>query len=71
MPLFRNNSAAPQAVSGAGRAESGGLLEVPDDLARGLTGPDWELIPEETAVEATTAAVPVSAGPGVHLEDQP
>ena len=71
MPLFRNKSAAPQAVTGAGLAEPGGPLEVPEDLARGLTGPDWELVSAEATVEATTATLPVLAGPGEQVEDQP
>ena len=69
MSLFRNKSAAPQAVTGAGLAEPGGLLEVPDDLARGLTGPDWELLPLEASAETTAAALPVLAGSGEAMED--
>lgn len=42
MTLMRNKSAAPQAVVGAGEAQPGGALEVPDHLAAGLTGPGWE-----------------------------
>ena len=71
MPLFRNKSAAPQAVTGAGLAEPGGLLEVPDDLARGLTGPDWETVPVDAFPEITAAASPVLAGPGEYVEEQP
>ncbi len=70
MPLFRNKSAAPQAVAGAGLAEPGGLLEVPEDLARGLTGPDWELVPVEASFETTAALQPVLAGLGERMEDQ-
>ena len=71
MPLFRNKSAAPQAVAGAGLAEPGGLLEVPEDLARGLTGPDWELVPVEASFETTAVVLPVLAGPGEQVEEQP
>ncbi len=42
MTLMRNKSAAPQAVVGAGEAQPGGTLEVPDHLAAGMTGPGWE-----------------------------
>ena len=70
MPLFRNKSASPQAVTGAGLAEPGRLLEVPEGLATGLTGPDWELVPLEASVETTAAASPVLAGPGEQVEDQ-
>lgn len=45
MTLMRNKSAAPQAVVGAGEAQPGGTLEVPDHLAAGLTGPGWEPAP--------------------------
>ena len=71
MPLFRNKSAAPQAVAGAGLAEPGGLLELPEDLARGLNGPEWELIPVGAPADTTATVPPVSAGPGQQVEDQP
>ena len=71
MPLFRNKSASPQAVTGAGLAEPGGLLEVPEDLARGLTGPDWEIVPAEEPKYANPAEAPSLTGPGEQVEDQP
>ena len=68
MPRYRNKSAAPQAVAGAGLAEPGGHLEVPEGLAAGLTGPDWELLPLEASFETNAALPPVLAGPGEHVE---
>jgi|GEM_PF-6546383 len=53
--LMRNKSAAPQAVVGAGEAQAGGTLEVPDHLAAGLTGPGWE--PAVAAAPEPTPAV--------------
>ncbi|MBI5522431.1 MAG: hypothetical protein HY910_07370 [Desulfarculus sp.] len=71
MALFRNKSAAPQTVAGAGLADPGGLLDVPENLARGLSGPDWELLPAEASAETTAAEPFIFAGSGEHVEDQP
>lgn len=61
--LMLNKSAAHQAVAGAGEAQPGGTLEVPDHLAAGLTGPGWEPVaaaaPElDPAVAESTATAP-------------
>lgn len=67
MPLYRNLSARPLTVPGAGQAQPGGLLEVPPALAAGLGGPEWRL--ETTQAQAVNSAPapttpPDTPGPG-------